>query len=164
MSNRCTLAQLREMTVEQAATLPIDQIASLLEDVATEKASIKHLDDLLNGALNYRYSERASLLRQAKGANTGTVSMDDGDFVIRADLPKKVEWDPALLAEAVETIRSWAEDPAEYVTIEVKVAESRYNAWPTPIRSLFEPARTVSAGRPTFKVERAKDGAKRRAA
>ena len=163
-SNRCTLAQLRDMTVEQAAVLPIDQIASLLEDVATEKASIKHLDDLLNGALNYRYAERASLLRQAKGANTGTVSMDDGDFVIRADLPKKVEWDAALLNEAVEAIRSWGEDPTEYVTIDVKVAESRYNAWPTPIRSLFDPARTVGAGRPTYKVERAKDGANRRAA
>ena len=156
MTNRCTLAQLREMTVEQAATLPIDQIASLLEDVATEKAVVKHLDDLLSGALNYRYAERAALLRQAKGTNTGTVSMDDGEFVVRADLPKKVEWDSSLLNEAVEAIRSWGEDPSEYVAIEVKVAESRYNAWPTPIRSLFEPARTVSAGRPTYKVERAK--------
>ncbi len=163
-SNRCTLAQLREMTAEQAATLPIDQIASLLEDAAAEKASLKHIDDLLNGALNYRYAERASLLRQAKGANTGTVSMDDGDYVIRADLPKKVEWDAARLSEAVEAIRSWGEDPAEYVSIEIKVAESRYNAWPSPIRSLFEPARTVGAGRPTYKVERAKDSAKRRAA
>lgn len=156
MTNRCTLAQLREMTVEQVAILPIDQIASLLEDVATEKASIKHLDDLLNGAMNYRYAERAALARQAKGANTGTVSLDDGEFVVRADLPKKVEWNAALLDEAVEAIRSWGEDPTEYVSIEVKVAESRYGAWPSPIRSLFEPARTVSAGRPTYKVERAK--------
>ena len=164
MTNRCTLAQLRDMTAEQAAILPIDQIAALLEDVATEKASIKHLDDLLNGAMNYRYAERAALARQAKGANTGTVSLDDGEFVVRADLPKKVEWNAALLDEAVEAIRSWGEDPTEYVSIEVKVAESRYGAWPSPIRSLFEPARTVSAGRPSYKVERAKDSAKRRAA
>lgn len=155
-TNRVNLAQLRDMTAEQAAILPIDQIAALLEDAAAEKASLKHIDDLLSGALNYRYAERASLLRQAKGANTGTVSLDDGDFTIRADLPKKVEWDAALLSEAVEAIRSWGEDPAEYVSIEVKVAESRYNAWPTPIRSVFEPARTVAAGRPTYKVERAK--------
>lgn len=156
MTNRCTLAQLRDMTVEQAASLPIDQIAALLEDVATEKAAVKHLDDILSGALNHRYSERASQMRQAKGTNTGTVSIDDGEFVIRADLPKKVEWDAKLLDEAVEAIRAWGEDPTEYVSIEVKVAESRYNAWPTPIRSMFEPARTVGAGRPTYKIERAK--------
>ena len=156
MTNRCTLAHLREMTAEQAARLPVDQIAALLEDVAAEKASIKHLDDLLSGALNYRYAERASLLRQAKGANTGTVSMEDGEYVIRADLPKKVEWDADKLAEAVETIRSWGEDPGEYVSTEIKVSETRYNAWPSTIRSLFEPASTVGAGRPTYKVERAK--------
>lgn len=156
MTNRCTLAQLREMTVERAALLPIDQIASLLEDVADQKASIKHLDDLLNGALNYRYAERASLLRQAKGANTGTVSMDDGEFVVRADLPKKVAWDDAKLAEAVEAVRSWGEKPEDYVSIEVKVAESRYSAWPPAIQKVFEPARTVGAGRATYKVERAK--------
>lgn len=156
MTNRCTLAQLRDMTAEQAASLPIDQIASLLEDVAGQKADLKRLDDLLNGAMNYRYAERASLLRQSKGANTGTVSMDDGDFVIRADLPKKVEWDSALLNEAVEAIRSWSEDPRDYVSIEVKVAESRYSAWPPAIQKIFEPARTVGAGRPTYKIERAK--------
>lgn len=156
MTNRCTLAQLREMTAEQAARLPVDQIAALLEDVAAEKASIKHLDDLLSGALNYRYAERASLLRQAKGTNTGTVSIDDGEYVIRADLPKKVEWDADKLAEAVDQIRSWGEDPAEYVSTEIKVSESRYNAWPSTIRILFEPARTVGAGRPTYKVERVK--------
>jgi hypothetical protein len=156
VTNRCTLAQLREMTAEQVAILPVDQIAALLEDVADQKASLKHCDDLLNGALNYRYAEQAALMREAAGKNTGTVSVADGDFVIRADLPKKVEWDQAKLAEAVEAIRSWNEKPEDYVAIEVKVAESRYTAWPPAIQKLFEPARTVAAGRPTFKVERAK--------
>lgn len=156
MSNRVTLAQLREMTAEQVAILPVDQIAVLLEEVAEQKASLKFCDDLLHGALNYRYSDRAALLRESAGKNTGTVSIEDGDFVIRADLPKKVEWDQQKLAEAVEAIRSWGEQPTDYCAIEVKVAESRYTAWPPAIRAVFEPARTVGAGRPTFKVERSK--------
>lgn len=156
MTNRVNLAQLREMTAEQAASLPIDQIAMLLEDIAAEKASLKSCDDLLHGAMMFRYADRAALAREAKGTNTGTVTLAEGEYDIRADLPKKVEWNAAMLAEAVETIRGWGEDPTEYVSIEIKVAESRYNAWPTPIRSLFEPARTVGTGKPTFKVERAK--------
>lgn len=156
MTNRCTLAQLRNMTAEQAACLPVDQVAALLEDVADQKADTKRLEDLLTGALHYRYSDRAALLRQAEGKDTGTVSLHDGDFVIRADLPKKVAWNEAKLNEAVETIRSWAENPKDYVLIEVKVPESRYSAWPPAIRALFEPARTVATGRPTYKVERAK--------
>jgi hypothetical protein len=156
VTNRCTLEQLREMTAEQAACLPVDQIAALLEDVAEQKASLKHCDDLLHGALNYRYAERAALARQAAGKNTGTVSIEDDDFTIRADLPKRVEWDQPKLTQAVETIRSWGEKPEDYVTIDVKVAESRFTAWPHSIRAIFEPARTVGAGRPTYKVERAK--------
>lgn len=156
MTNRCTLEQLRGMTAEQAARLPVDQIAALLEDVAEAKASLKQCDDLLHGALNYRYAERAALVRSAQGKNTGTVSLDDGDFTIRADLPKRVEWDQQKLAQAVETIRSWGEKPEDYVAVEVKVAESRFTAWPQSIRAIFEPARTVGAGRPTYKVERAK--------
>ena len=156
MTNRVNMAQLREMTADQAARLPVDQIAMLLEDLAEAKATVKASDDLLHGALNYRYAERAALAREAQGKNTDTVSLDDGDFTIRADLPKRVEWDQQKLAEAVEAIRSWGEKPEDYVTIEVKVAESRFTAWPPAIQALFEPARTVGAGRPTYKVERAK--------
>lgn len=156
MTNRVNLAQLREMTAEQAARLPVDQIAMLLEDLAEAKAALKQSDDLLHAALNYRYAERAALVREAQGKNTGTVSLDDGEFTIRADLPKRVEWDQQKLAQAVETIRSWGEKPEDYVSIEVKVAESRFTAWPQSIRAIFEPARTVGAGRPTYKVERAK--------
>lgn len=156
MTNRVNLAQLRDMTAEQAASLPIDQIAMLLEDIDAEKASLKTCDDLIYGAMMFRFADRAALAREAKGTNTGTITLAEGEYDIRADLPKRVEWDQGKLAHAIEAIRSWGEDPTKYVSIEIKVAESRYNAWPTPIRSLFEPARTVGTGRPIFKVERAK--------
>ncbi|WP_135470530.1 hypothetical protein [Crenalkalicoccus roseus] len=156
MSNRITLAQLREMTAGQAAGLPPDQIALLLEDVAAMKADARRLDDLLQAALQLRYGERAAALRRQDGRDTGTVSLEEDGFVIRADLPKRVEWDQARLAEAVETVRQWGEDPADYVTTEIRVPESRYAAWPPRIRAVFEPARTVGTGRPTFKVEPAR--------
>lgn len=156
MTNRCTLEQLREMTAEQAARLPIDQIAALLEDAADAKAALKQSDDLLHAALNYRYAERAALAREAQGKIVGIVTLAEGDYDIRAELPKRVEWDQGKLAHAIEAIRSWGEKPEDYVAIEVKVAESRFTAWPPAIRALFEPARTVGTGKPTFKVERAK--------
>jgi len=36
------------------------------------------------------------------------------------------------------------------VAVEMNVPESRYAAWPPRIRALFEPARTVGTGRPTY--------------
>lgn len=156
MSNRVTLAQLREMTGEQASALPVDQIAALLEDVAELKADTKRLDDLLHTALTNRYADQAAAARRAAGKDTGTVTLRDGDFAIKADLPAKVEWDQELLASAVETVKGWGEKPEDYVKAALSVPESRYKAWPESIRKVFEPARTVGVGRPTFKVEPAK--------
>lgn len=154
MSNRVTLAQLREMTGEQVAILPVDQIAALLEDVAELKADAKRLDDLLHQGMFARYADRAAELRRAEGKDTGTASIPDGDFVVKADLPKKVEWDQAKLREAEDTVRSWGEDPAQYLTAVLSVPESRFTAWPYAIKRVFAPARTLGTGRQTFKLVR----------
>lgn len=156
MSNRATLAQLGEMTLEQANTLPLDHIVALLEDVAEQKAETSRLSELLHATLAHRYSDAASAARREAGKDTGSVTLPDGEYAIKADLPAKVEWDQAALRTAMETVRGWGEDPADYLAIVLSVPESRYKAWPDSIRSVFQPARTVGTGKATFKVERAK--------
>ena len=74
----------------------------------------------------------------------------DGDHVVVADLPKKVRWDQIRLAALVAEIRTGGDDPAEYVSTEYTVSERAYGAWPTSIRTAFDPARTVTAGKPTY--------------
>ena len=156
MSNRYTLAQLREMTADQVSILAVDHLAMLLEDVAELKADAKRLDDLLNIGLALGFGQRAADVRKASGKDTGTISMAADGFVVRADSPKKVEWDQAKLREAEATIQGWGENPDQYITYVLSVPESRYNAWPDSIRSVFEPARTVSVGRHSFKIEKPK--------
>lgn len=155
-SNRVTLAQLDEMPIEEAARLPVEQLVMLLEEAAEMKAAAKAADDRLHSILTLRYADSAAEARKVAGKDTGTVNLRDGDFTIRADLPKRVVWDQAKLREAVEAIRGWGEDPADYVAVEMKVAETKYNAWPSSIKGLFEPARTVGVGKPTFTIEPAK--------
>ena len=152
MTNRTTLAQLREMDAAQAARLPVDHLALLLEEVGALKADAKHLADLLHDALHARYGAPAAA-RRAEGKDTGRVRIADEAFEVVADLPKKAAWDQPKLTEAVATIRSWGENPADYVTTEIRVPESRFTAWPPRIRSVFEPARTVATGRPSYTLE-----------
>jgi hypothetical protein len=64
-----------------------------------------------------------------------------------------VEWNQQRLAAAIETLRSWGENPSDYVTIEAKVPESRFTAWPPKLQALFQPARTVGTGRPSYSLE-----------
>lgn len=154
-SNRTSLAQVRQMTAKQVADLPTDHLSLVLEDLAALKADAKRLDDKLTEAMNIKFGDRAAEMRRADGKDTGRVSFEDGDYVIRADAPKKVVWDQASLMAALQVIREeWKEDPSHYVTTEVKVSETKYNAWPPAIRDLFTPARTVGTGKASFAIER----------
>jgi hypothetical protein len=149
-SNRTTLAELRTMGVPQLAALPIDHLALLAEDVATLKADAKTLGDKLATALHSRFGDQAAVTRRIEGRDTGRVRFHVGGFEVVADLPKRTDWDQARLRDAVAVLRGWGEDPADYVAVEMSVPESRYAAWPPRIRALFEPARTMGAGRPTY--------------
>jgi len=153
MSNRTTLAQLREMNLADAARLPLDQLALLLDDLAALKADAKQLGDLLHDALHARFGDAASTARRADGKDTGRVRLEQDGFEIIADLPKKVDWQQTKLATAVATLRDWGEDPADYVATELRVPEARFTAWPPRIRALFEPARTVATGRPSYTLQ-----------
>lgn len=155
MSNRTTLADLRGMDAGQASRLPPAHLALLLEDAAALRADAKHVSDLLADALHRRYGPVAAERRQAEGKDTGRVRFLDAGFEISADLPKRVEWDQARLAAAIATLRSWGEDPADYVATEIKVPESRFTAWPPKLQALFQPARTVGTGRPSYSLEQA---------
>ena len=57
-----------------------------------------------------------------------------------------------LTVNAIETIRGWGENPADYVDTKLSVSETSYKAWPPAIRDLFTPARTVKPGKKKFEV------------
>ena len=156
MSNRCTLAQLSDMTPEQVDSLPMDQLATLLEDATDAKALAKHQDDILNASLARRFAALAAEARRAAGKDTGRVTLQQDGYLIRADLPKKVEWDDDRLADAEAQLAAMGEPVREYIRVKRIVMEGAYEKWPSSLRALFEPARTVGTGRPTFVVERAK--------
>jgi hypothetical protein len=154
MHNRVTIEDIPGMPIGEIAALPIDQLVLLAEEAAEALERARRIKDRLDGALDLKYGARASAARAAGGKATGTVRFQDGDFVVIADLPKRVRWDQQRLAEAVEIIRrEWNDDPAQYVRTELKVAETTYGSWPAAIRQLFELSRTVETGKPTYRIE-----------
>jgi len=154
LPNRIPFHQLREMSKDQIAELSVEELALLAEDVADLKALANAVDDKLRSGLDLKYGSQAAALRRNEGKDTGTARVTDGCYVVVADLPKRVKWDQKKLAVAIKTIvDEWRDDPAQYVTTEYKISETAYGAWPTVVRKLFEPARTVETGKPTFRIE-----------
>lgn len=124
--------------------MPVEQLARLQEQAQSRLASASQMVAILHGVLKRRYAE---------GLNeTGTHRRLDGNYEIRIEVPKNVSWDQTKLASAVETIRGWGENPADYIETKLSVSETSYKVWPPAIRDLFTPARTVKPGKAKFEM------------
>ena len=151
-SNRIRLDDLGRMAVGDIAALPADQLVLLQDEADDTLRQAKTTCDWLDGAVALKYADRAQAARQAADKDTGTIRFDDGAVTVIADLPKRVDWDQQKLAALIERIRADGDDPDEYVDVAIKVPERKYTAWPGHLREAFEPARTVRAGKPSFKL------------
>jgi hypothetical protein len=109
MHNRVTIEDMPGRPIGEIAVLPPDQLVLLTDEAAEALERARRVKDRLDGALDLKYGARACAARVAGG----TVRIQDGTFVVIADLPKRVKWDQTRLAEAVEIIRrDWNDDPA----------------------------------------------------
>ncbi|MFZ6813718.1 hypothetical protein ACO0K3_04575 [Undibacterium sp. Rencai35W] len=148
------------LTLDRAFTTPVTKLAQLpadaLFDLKTEAADIltaaKGLIEHIDTAVELRFAEQAQTLRFAAGKDTGVVHFTDGAVRVTADLPKKIEWDQAKLAEIVSRIVAAGDNPAQYVDVSYRVAETKYCAWPTVLQEQFTPARTMKTGKPGFRL------------
>jgi hypothetical protein len=150
--NTITLEQLRRIPMGELTSMNSSQLARLQEEAITAVSSAKLTKELLDGILNKKYGDQAAEFRHTQGKDFGTVRFDDGDVTIVSDLPKKPVWDQKQLSAIVQTIHDAGDDPSEYVDTAFKVSENKYKAWPEHIRSTFEPARTLKAGKAVFKL------------
>ncbi|MDO6588042.1 hypothetical protein Q4543_21275 [Salipiger sp. 1_MG-2023] len=152
ISNHITLADIHRMPVGQIAALPADQLALLKGAAEEQLTQAKSVADWLDGAISLKYSDRARDTRQEAGKDTGTIRFEDGGVTVIAELPQRIDWDQALLAQIAENIASAGEDPAEFIETKLSVSERKYGALPESWRKGFEPARTVRTGKPKFRL------------
>ena len=148
------------LTFDQIMATPVSEISAL--DGATLYELRMQASDFLNAAkavneqiekaLESKYAERAQKLRLAAGKDTGVTHFDDGQVRVTADLPKRVEWDQSKLSDIVQRIVDAGDDPSQYVEINFRVAETKYNAWPQVLRDQFAAARTLKTGKPSFRL------------
>ncbi len=157
--NRPSLAQAVQMSVTEVAELPIDILAILHEEASELKSHAKRCDDHLYSAMRLRFADAAATARKASGKDTGTVRLIDGDFVIVADLPKKIGWDQAGLRQVESQLAAMGEPVDDYILVKRDVPERAYEAWPASLKKLFQPYRTVDVGKAGFKLERKKEAA-----
>lgn len=150
--NIITLEALQRMPAGELVLLPAEELARLQKEAEDSLRKLKLVVACLDGVLAKKYADRAKAARADTGKDFGIARFQDGDVTVVADLPKKIEWNQHELGQLVERIKGEGEDPRDYIEVSLKVSERKYEAWPPYIRKLFEPARTVRAGKETFEL------------
>lgn len=145
-------AQLTEMSVAQLEALPPDQLAEVQHNLEQLQDWTKQARAKLDTALVRRFGERERAARAASGKDFGTVHFSEGPLRVTADQSKRVSWDQPQLAAIAQRIAASGERVEDYLDVEFSVPESRFNNWPTALRSQFEAARTVKPGKPSFRL------------
>lgn len=143
---------LAEMSVAQIAALPPAQLQEAHTNLLTLQSLVKGVLDRFHAALDQRYAEQAASARQANGRDFGVCHLSDGPLRITVDVPKKVAWDQAHLAEIAQRIAAAGDKVGDYIDTDYSIPETRFNAWPTTLKETFAKARTVKPGKTSYRI------------
>jgi hypothetical protein len=116
-----------------------DTLAKMADDLATRAKELAAEKAALEAELVRRYPVPADF--------TGTEHRDDGDYAVKIEVPKKVDWNADGLIAACDALEAAGEDPREFVDFAPKVSETKFKSIPERFRKLLEPARTVTPGK-----------------
>lgn len=155
-----TPVMLDHMEVEELGNLTAREISLLTDLLAEEEALLKDRKKALQYASELRFLDKAMGELRSKTLDSGTAHVLEDGIDVVVTIPKTVDWNQEELAKSIEAVKSWGEDPHEYVTTKLSVSENAYKAWPAAIRKVFEPARTMAPGKPkfAFKAQKQKAG------
>jgi hypothetical protein len=143
---------LADMTVAQIIALPQAQLQEAYTNLLTMQSLVKGVLDRFHAALDQRYAEQTAAARQANGRDFGVCHLSDGPLSITVDLPKRVLWDQAQLAEIAQRIAAAGDKVSDYIDTDFAIPESRFNAWPAPLKETFAKARTVKPGKTGYRI------------
>lgn len=131
----------------------IDKYYDDLEETNAQLAELKKRKAALEDAIKNNFMEKFNQMLGDKAEPFGSVSFTFGEFGVTYTSPKKVTWDQKELAALRKKIAEH-EDPDAYIKAEYDVSETAYKNWPEDIKAAFLPARSVSNGKATIKIEK----------
>lgn len=148
------LSEIEKSKMEDLIELPAESFAAILDEINSMKSKADNAKAFIENVLSQKYSETVLKKLSEKDEPFGSVRIEDGEMDVIVTTPKKAYWCAQSIDNISSTLRDWNEDPSEYIETKVSVKESKYKNWPSTIQKLFEPARSVMAGKTSYKFEK----------
>ena len=127
--------------MEIAITSLLEQRHAAVTALKEAQANLELIDDQIYGRLK----------DQVKPIGSSTVEFEGHRVVIT--IPKTVKWDQPILRSIADKIKGSGDDPEQYIEFKLNVKEASFKAWPEAIKTIFQPARTVTPGKRRIEVK-----------
>ena len=144
MHNRLSLSDFAAMSAEQRASVSLEEMSLLQEQVKAMTDAAKRFDALVHSELAGRFADHLT--------GTGTLHVEQDGVKVKIDRPKRVDWDQDGLAELFDNLAASGWRSADFIGVKYEVSEKTYSALPSQIAPGFEPLRTVKPGKPKFTI------------
>lgn len=146
------LARMRHLPISELVKLKPQTLLTLVRQADDDMRRAKMVKDWLHGILARKYEDQAQTFRQQVGKDTGIVRLDDDGVTVICELPKKVEWDQDKLSHIIEKLTAEGWQRQQLAKLEFKISERTFNELPSGVRVQFEEARTITYGKPSYKL------------
>jgi hypothetical protein len=143
---------LAELSVAQLAAISPQQKILLAQQLEQAGDWLKQIKARFDAALEQTYGDRIRSARSDSGKDFGVVHIADGEVRLSVDVSKRVTWDQTQLATIAKRIDAAGESVEEFIDVSYGISESRFQNWPSTLRTQFEAARTVKPGKPTYRL------------
>jgi len=117
-------------------------------------AIIKTELDGINEDIEKTVEKQCKQARDLSGKDYGSIDIVVDGITVKHNVSKKVTWDGEKLAELWKKIEDAGDEPSAFIDKEIvyKIPEKKYDTIPNAMRTVFDKARTVDAGKSTIKL------------
>lgn len=147
---RITLEQAKHLQIGELSSLTAAQLYQLWAENSNKLESSRKFKQWLESAIALKYQEQIQAKRIRLDKMTGIIHIEDDGIKISTDIHKKIEWQQDILSKVVDDLRQSDIDTSEYVNVAYKVPESKYISWPKSVQQIFDAARQMKTGIPSY--------------
>jgi len=132
----------------------LDNLLSSLDDINSQIENLKREKSQLETVLQESIADNVASQLSDNDYGCGTANISTDNFKIKVVISKDVKYEQHVLADLFDRIKESGDDPFEYIKIKYDVSEAAFKNWPSHIKAVFEPMRTVSQSKPKITFEK----------
>ncbi|WP_040257267.1 hypothetical protein [Rickettsia hoogstraalii] len=128
------------------------QLYEYLTEANKRLDEAKKFKDWLHSAIALKYDPFVKAKRKRMEKDTGIIHIDESNFKITNDVPKKVEWRQDILGRLLADLIAKGGNMSDYVEITYHIPEAKYNSLSEKEKYKINAARIIRLGNPVYKI------------